>query len=130
MVLAASSCTTTTTPTSRPGHLVCLACESGELLPQQAHDGLAASCAVCKRLFSGVVLKVLAQIASLPEAQGQHACEACLHPQICGCCLTGCFTAQPAALRGCLLMNAELKERGANLMKQRSCRTLPKEEPR
>jgi len=71
----------TTTISSRPGHLVCPACESGELQPQQAH-GLAASCAVCDCLFSGVVLNVLAQIAALPEAQGKHACEECHHPEM------------------------------------------------
>ena len=57
------------TTSSRPGHFVCPACEYGELQPQ-AH-GLAASCAVCDCLFSGVVLNVLAQIAALPEAPGQ-----------------------------------------------------------
>ena len=71
----------TSTASSRPGHLVCPACESGELQPQQAH-GLAASCAVCDCLFSGVVLNVLAQIAALPEAQGKHACEECHHPEM------------------------------------------------
>src|SRR5829696_7316530 len=75
-----SSCTTNT-PSSRPGHLVCPVCETGELLPQQAH-GLAASCALCGCLFSGAVLKVLAQIAALPEAQGKHACEECHHPEM------------------------------------------------
>ena len=75
--LTTSSCTTTS---SRPGHLVCPACESGEL-QAQAH-GLAASCAVCDCLFSGVVLKVLGRIAALPEAHGKHACEECHHPQM------------------------------------------------
>src|SRR5215208_7330515 len=64
----------------RPGHLVCPACESGEL-QAQAH-GLAASCAVCDCLLSGVVLNVLAQIAALPEAQGKHSCEECHHPEM------------------------------------------------
>src|SRR5918994_5185405 len=53
----------TTTSSSRPGHLVCPACESGEL--QLREHGLAASCAVCDCLFSGAVLKVLARIAAL-----------------------------------------------------------------
>ena len=68
------------TNSSRPGHLVCPACESGELQPQQA-NGLA-SCALCDCLFSGAVLKVLARIAALPEAQGKHACEECHHPEM------------------------------------------------
>jgi ribosomal protein L37AE/L43A len=68
-----------TTTTSRPGHLVCPVCVFGELQPQ-AH-GLA-SCAACDCLFSGVVLKVLAQVAALPEAQGKHACEECHHPEM------------------------------------------------
>jgi len=72
-----------TTSSSRPGHFVCPACESGELQPQQAH-GLAASCAVCDCGVSGAVLKVLARIAALPEAQGKHACEECHHPQMRG----------------------------------------------
>ena len=79
-LLTTSSCTTTTSY-SRPGHLVCPACESGELLRQQAH-GLAASCAFCGCLFSGAVLKVIGRIAALPEAQGKHACEECHHPQM------------------------------------------------
>jgi ribosomal protein L37AE/L43A len=82
-LLTTSSCTATTASYyySKPGHLVCPACESGELQPQQAH-GLAASCAFCECLFSGAVLKVLAQIAALPGAQGKHACEECHHPEM------------------------------------------------
>src|SRR5215218_8120931 len=76
--LLTSSCTTTSS--SRPGHLVCPACEPGEL-QAQAH-GLAASCDFCDCLFSGVVLKVLGRIAALPEAQGKHAREECHHPQM------------------------------------------------
>jgi len=78
ILLPTSSCTTITT-SSRPGHLVCPACESGELRPQ-AH-GLA-SCAFCDCLFSDAVLKVLSRIAALPEAQGKHACEECHHPEM------------------------------------------------
>lgn len=68
-----------TTTTSRLGHLVCPACESGKLQPQAL--GLA-SCAFCECLFSGTVLTVLAQIAALPEAQGKHPCEECHHPEM------------------------------------------------
>jgi ribosomal protein L37AE/L43A len=70
---------TTITTTSRPGHLVCPACESGELQPQP--PGLAI-CTLCDCPFSGAVLKVLAWIAALPEAQGKHACEECHHPEM------------------------------------------------
>ena len=76
--LLTSSCTTTIP--SRPGHLICPACESGEL--QSQVNGLAASCALCDSLFSGAVHKVLERIAALPEAQGKHACEECHHPQM------------------------------------------------
>ena len=69
------------TTSSRPEYLVCPACESGELQPQAR--GLA-SCAVCDCGVSGAVLKVLARIAALPEAQGKHACEECHHPQMRG----------------------------------------------
>ena len=79
ILLTTSSCTANTT-SSRPGHLVCPACESGELQPQT--HGLAARCAFCECLFSEAVLKVLTQIAALPEAQGKHACEVCHHPQM------------------------------------------------
>jgi ribosomal protein L37AE/L43A len=68
------------TTSSRPEYLVCPACESGELQVQAR--GLAASCALCGCLFSGAVLKVLTQIAALAEAQGNHACEECHHPQM------------------------------------------------
>src|SRR5215208_5399570 len=70
---------TTTTITSSPGHLVCPICESGTLEAQAL--GLA-SCAFCERLFSGAVVRVLAQIVALPDAQGNHACEECYHPEM------------------------------------------------
>ena len=57
------------TTSSRPEYLVCPVCESGELQPQARN---LASCALCDCLFSGAVLKVLAQIAALAEAQGNH----------------------------------------------------------
>ena len=82
ILLPNSSCTTTTAPSSRPGCLVCPACESGELQPQQQAHGLAARCAFCECLFSGAVRKVLAQITALPEALGKHACEECHHPEM------------------------------------------------
>ena len=67
------------TTSSRPEYLVCPACESGELQPQAR--GLASG-ALCDCLFSGAILKVLAQITALAEAQGKHACEECHHPQM------------------------------------------------
>jgi ribosomal protein L37AE/L43A len=69
----------TTTITSSPGHLVCPICESGTLEAQA--PGLA-SCAFCERLFSGAVVRVVAQIVALPDAHGNHACEECYHPEM------------------------------------------------
>src|SRR5215203_655641 len=70
-----------TTTSSRPGRLVCPACEVGELQP---HGGahMAASCDACNCAFNGAVLRILEQIAALPEAQGKHACEECYHPEM------------------------------------------------
>jgi len=74
-----------TTTSSRPGHLVCPACEFGELQPRgDASRGNAylASCDACNCAFNGAVLKILEQIATLPDAQGKHACEECYHPEM------------------------------------------------
>src|SRR4051812_34678716 len=76
-ILLTSSRATTTAST--PGHFVCPACESGELQPQA---GSLTSCTFCGRLFSGAVVKVLAQVAAFPEAQSKHACEECYHPEM------------------------------------------------
>ena len=74
----------TTITFSKPGHLVCPACESGELQPGGVAWGLAylASCAACNGAFNGAVLRTLEQIVALPDALGKHACEECHHPQM------------------------------------------------
>jgi ribosomal protein L37AE/L43A len=64
--------------TSRPGHPVCPACGSGELLFRG--PGLA-GCDSCGRAFNGAVLITLEQIVALPDARGKHACE-CGHPEM------------------------------------------------
>ena len=74
-----------TTTSSRPGRLVCPACEFGELQPRDnASRGNAslASCDTCNCAFNGAVLKILKQIATLPDALGKHACEECYHPEM------------------------------------------------
>jgi ribosomal protein L37AE/L43A len=74
--------TTTTNTSSRPGHLICPACEFGELQPRGGASAYLASCDVCNRAFSGAVLRILEQIAALPDALGKHACEECHHPEM------------------------------------------------
>ena len=70
---------------SRPGHLVCPACESGELQPRggtRSLSYLATSCDTCGCAFNGAVLRILEQIVALSEALGKHACEECYHPEM------------------------------------------------
>ena len=69
-----------TTTSSSPGRLVCPACEFGELQPRG--EAYLASCDVCNCAFSGAVLRILEQIATLPDALGKHACEECYHPEM------------------------------------------------
>jgi ribosomal protein L37AE/L43A len=77
--LTSSHTTTSTTNTSKPGHLVCPACESGELKPLRLL-GLA-GCDSCGSIFDDGDLRTLEQIVALPEALGKHACE-CGHPEM------------------------------------------------
>lgn len=63
---------------SKPGHIVCPACGSGELWPQGSH---LAVCDSCNLSTKGGVLRTLEQIAALPEGLGHHACE-CGHPEM------------------------------------------------
>ena len=65
---------------SRPGCLICPACEFGELQPRG--DAYLASCDVCSCTFNGSVLRILEQIATLTDALGKHACEECYHPKM------------------------------------------------
>jgi ribosomal protein L37AE/L43A len=69
-----------TTASSKPGRLVCPACEFGELQPRG--EAYVASCDVCNCAFTGAVLRILEQIAALPDALGKHACEECYHPEM------------------------------------------------
>jgi hypothetical protein len=63
---------------SKPGHIICPACGSGELGPQGSHLTVCDACGVSS---SGAVLRTLEQIAALPEGLGHHACE-CGHPEM------------------------------------------------
>jgi len=63
---------------SKPGHIVCPACGSGELGPQGSHLIVCNSCGLST---NGTVLRTLEQIAALPEGLGHHACE-CGHPEM------------------------------------------------
>jgi hypothetical protein len=63
---------------SKPGHIVCPACGSGELWPQGSHM---AGCDSCGLTSDGAVLLTLEQIAALPDVLGCHACE-CGHPEM------------------------------------------------
>ncbi len=67
------------TTTSRPNHLVCPVCGSGELLPRESS---LAGCDSCGSAFDGAVLGALQQIVALPDALGKHACEECGHPEM------------------------------------------------
>lgn len=58
--------------------MICPLCEKGEL----RLDGTgSARCDSCVRFIEGAVLKTLEQIAGLPDALGEHACE-CGHPEM------------------------------------------------
>ena len=61
---------------SRPGFIVCPACGRGEL---GTRGTVQAGCALCGCVVEGAVVETLAQIALLPDALGEHACE-CGHP--------------------------------------------------
>jgi len=63
---------------SKPGHIVCPDCGSGELVPQGSHLTVCDSCGLST---NGAVLRTLEQIAALPESLGHHACE-CGHPEM------------------------------------------------
>ena len=65
--------------TSRPCHIVCPACGSGELRPRGPQ--LVAGCDYCDLCVEGAVFRTLEQIAALPDAPGAHPCE-CGHPEM------------------------------------------------
>jgi ribosomal protein L37AE/L43A len=64
---------------SRPRHIICPACGSGELWLRGS--GLVASCDSCGLSVEGAAFRTLEQIAVLPDALGSHACE-CGHPEM------------------------------------------------
>ncbi len=64
--------------TSRPHHIVCPACGSGELRPRGPE---LAGCDSCGFSAEGAIFRTLEQIAALPDARGTHACE-CGHPEM------------------------------------------------
>jgi ribosomal protein L37AE/L43A len=64
---------------SRPDHLICPVCSSGELQHQGSNP--LAVCDTCCCALESVILKTLGQIVVLPTALGKHACE-CGHPEM------------------------------------------------
>lgn len=64
--------------TSGPQYQICPLCEAAPLRPVSRNS---ARCASCGCLLHGEVLQTLHQIASLPNALGDHACE-CGHPEM------------------------------------------------
>jgi ribosomal protein L37AE/L43A len=63
---------------SRPHHVVCPFCESGELVSLGPGS---ARCKSCGLPLLGSTLETLRDIISLPDALGDHACE-CGHPEM------------------------------------------------
>ena len=63
---------------SRPGHILCPACGSGQLWPREPE---LANCDSCGLSVEGAVVRTLERIAALPDALGAHACE-CGHPEM------------------------------------------------
>ncbi len=63
---------------SRPGHILCPACGSGQLWPREPE---LANCDSCGLSVEGAVFRTLERIAALPDALGAHACE-CGHPEM------------------------------------------------
>ena len=57
----------------------CPHCERGQVQPE---DPTLTRCPACGRAPDEWILKTLTEIASLPDAKGTHACEACAHPQM------------------------------------------------
>ena len=68
------------TSVSRADRLVCPACGHGALRSRGLFSR-SADCESCCRAFDDVTVGTLEQIAALPEAQGEHACE-CGHPEM------------------------------------------------
>ena len=64
--------------TSRPRHIVCPFCESGELV--SVGPGFA-RCGSCSLPLLGSALETLRDIVRLPDVLGAHPCE-CGHPEM------------------------------------------------
>jgi hypothetical protein len=69
---------TTSRTRSRPDHIICPACGSGELRPRGSELAGCDSCGISVR---GEIFRSLEQIVTLPDALGVHACE-CGHPEM------------------------------------------------
>ena len=63
---------------SRPDFMICPLCEGAEL---RLDGNGSARCDSCVRIVEGAVIETLEQIAGLPDALGEHACE-CGHPEM------------------------------------------------
>ena len=63
---------------SRPSHIVCPACGSGELQPRGPEP---ARCDSCGFSAEDAMFRTLEQIAAPPDALGAHPCE-CGHPEM------------------------------------------------
>jgi hypothetical protein len=68
------------TSVSRADRLVCPACGHGPLRSRGLFSR-SADCESCCRAFDDATVGTLEQIAALPDAQGEHACE-CGHPEM------------------------------------------------
>jgi uncharacterized Zn finger protein (UPF0148 family) len=68
------------TSVSRADRLVCPACGHGALRSRGVFSR-SAECESCSRAFDDVTVGTLEQIAALPDALGEHACE-CGHPDM------------------------------------------------
>ena len=66
-------------PASGPYAITCPLCEAGELC---LSERISVRCVSCGHAVEGAVLRTLEQIASLPDALGNHACE-CGYPEMC-----------------------------------------------
>jgi uncharacterized Zn finger protein (UPF0148 family) len=64
---------------SRSGHLLCPVCNCGKL--QRQGPNLPIVCDLGGCALEGGILRTLQEIATLPDALGEHACE-CGHPEM------------------------------------------------
>jgi ribosomal protein L37AE/L43A len=63
---------------SRPHHIICPACGSGELWPRGSE---LAGCDTCGLSVEDAIFRTLKQIVTLTDTLGSHACE-CGHPEM------------------------------------------------